>query len=62
MTVGRWATGVAVAVPLLFAATRHAWVAGVSLGISDGAMRHLLDTDGRWRSGALDTFAVSGRG
>ncbi|MFI6235486.1 hypothetical protein ACIBD9_18165 [Micromonospora sp. NPDC050784] len=61
-TVGRWATGVAVAVPLLFAATRYAWMAGVPLGISDAAMRHLLDTDGRWRGGALATFAVIGAG
>ncbi|WP_433131225.1 hypothetical protein ACQPWW_09780 [Micromonospora sp. CA-240977] len=28
-----------------------------SIGISDAAMRHLLETDGRWRGGALATFA-----
>ncbi|MEU7612336.1 hypothetical protein [Micromonospora sp. NPDC049204] len=61
-TVGRWATGVAVAVPLLFAVTRYAWMAGVPLGISDTAMRQLLETDGRWRGGALATFAVVGAG
>ncbi|WP_410821898.1 hypothetical protein [Micromonospora sp. 050-3] len=61
-TVGRWATAVAIAVPLLFAATRYAWMAGVPLGINDAAMRHLLDTDGRWRGGALATFAVIGAG
>jgi hypothetical protein len=57
---GRWATGVAVAVPLLFAVTRYAWMVGVPLGIGDGALRHLQETDGRWRGGGLATFAVIG--
>lgn len=57
---GRWATGVAVAVPLLFAVTRYAWMVGVPLGIGEGALRHLQQTDGRWRGGGLATFAVIG--
>jgi hypothetical protein len=41
---GRWAIGVAVAVPLLFAVTRYAWMVGVPLGIGGGALRHLQET------------------
>jgi hypothetical protein len=59
--VGRWATGVAVAVPLLFAVTRYAWMVGVPLGIGDGALRHLQETDGRWHGGGWPPSRSSAR-
>lgn len=60
VTAGRLATYAAVVTPLLFALTRYAWMLGVPLGIGEEAMRYLQETDGRWRGGALATFAVVG--
>lgn len=57
---GRWAVAVAVAVPLLFAATRWAWALGIPLGISEEFFRE-GQTSGLWRvGGALATVAVAG--
>ncbi len=55
---GRWATAVAVAVPLGYAATRYAWALGIPLGVS----QQLLDElgDGVWAGAALATLAVGG--
>lgn len=59
-TWGRWATAVAVAIPLLYAATRWAWALGVPLGISDELFREGQAT-GLWQAGAaLGTVAIGG--
>jgi hypothetical protein len=55
---GRWATAVAVAVPLWYAATRFAWALGIPLGIT----RHLLNELGdlRYAGATLGALAVAG--
>ena len=55
---GRWATAVAVVVPLGYAATRYAWALGIPLGVS----RQLLDDLGPavYAGAALATLAVAG--
>src|SRR5258705_2452225 len=58
--VGRWATGVAVAVPLAYAGTRYAWLAGIPLGVSDRMLRDLHDSGAVWAGGGLATGAVAG--
>lgn len=59
---GRWATGVAVVVPCLYAATRWAWALGIPLGISDEFYRQ-GQAEGLWWAGAaLATVAVAGAG
>jgi hypothetical protein len=56
----RWAVGVAVAIPLLYASTRYAWLLGIPLGISEEFLRQGQQT-GLWLAGAgLATFAVVG--
>ncbi|HJP72058.1 MAG TPA: hypothetical protein VJ975_10095, partial [Candidatus Limnocylindria bacterium] len=57
---GRVATGVAVAVPLVYAATRWTWALGFSVGIDHEFYRHGLEI-GLWTAGALlGTLAVLG--
>lgn len=57
---GRWATAVAVVVPLFYAATRWAWALGIPLGISEEFLRE-GQTSGLWWAGAgLATLAVGG--
>jgi hypothetical protein len=55
---GRWATAVAVVVPLGYATTRSAWALGIPLGVS----RHLVDDLGSavYAGAALATPAVGG--
>jgi hypothetical protein len=55
---GRWATAVAVAVPLWYAVTRFAWALGIPLGIT----RHLLNELGelRYAGAVLGALAVAG--
>ncbi|MFD1574268.1 hypothetical protein ACFSEO_09000 [Agromyces cerinus subsp. nitratus] len=43
LRVGRWATGVAVVVPVGYAITRIGWFAGVPIGISPSFMQRLVD-------------------
>ncbi|GAA4572903.1 hypothetical protein [Planotetraspora kaengkrachanensis] len=57
---GRRATLVAVVVPLLYAASRLSWLAGVPLGISDEMLRSLRDSGGVWAGAGLGAFAVVG--
>jgi hypothetical protein len=57
---GRWAVAVAAAVPLLYAATRLAWLAGIPLGISEEFLRELRDSGAVWAGAGLGTFAVVG--
>lgn len=57
---GRWATAVAVAVPMLYALTRWAWALGIPLGISEEFLRE-GQVIGLWAAGAaLATLAVVG--
>lgn len=57
---GRWATGVAVAIPLFYAATRWAWALGIPLGITDELLRSGQES-GLWVAGAgLATVAALG--
>ncbi|MDQ3692248.1 MAG: hypothetical protein M3464_01290 [Chloroflexota bacterium] len=57
---GRWATAVAVIIPLLYAATRWAWALGIPLGISEELYREGRAT-GLWTAGAgLATVAIGG--
>lgn len=56
----RWAVGVAVAMPLLYASTRYAWLLGIPMGITEEFLRAGQRT-GLWVAGAgLATFAVVG--
>ncbi|MBO4209258.1 hypothetical protein [Micromonospora echinofusca] len=57
---GRWATWVAAAVPLVYALSRLAWLAGVPLGISADLLRELRDSGGVWAGAGLAAFAVVG--
>jgi hypothetical protein len=57
---GKWATAIAVVIPLLYAATRWAWALGIPLGISEEFFR-LGQTTGLWVAGAgLGAVAVGG--
>ena len=55
---GRWATGIAVVVPLGYAATRYAWALGIPLGVS----QQLLDDLGNavYAGAGLATLAMGG--
>ena len=57
---GRWATGVAVAVPLLYALDRLAWLAGINLGVSDELVSDVRDTDLRYAALGLALGAIGG--
>lgn len=58
---GRWAVAVAMAVPLMYAATRLAWVARIPLGVSGEFIDDLHATDGMPVAAAgLGTFAAVG--
>ncbi|GAA2755976.1 hypothetical protein [Actinopolymorpha rutila] len=57
---GRWAVGLAVVVPLLYAATRWAWALGVPLGI-DAEFYRQGKEDGLWTAGAaLGSLGILG--
>jgi hypothetical protein len=57
---GRWATAVAVVVPLFYAATRWAWALGIPLGLSEEFLRE-GQGEGTWAAGAaLGTVAIVG--
>lgn len=58
--LGRWAVGVALAVPLVYALTRYAWLLGISLGMSRATLRELQDSGAVWAGAGLATFAVVG--
>jgi hypothetical protein len=59
---GRWATAVAVTVPVLYALTRWAWALGIPLGVTrELLLEEARDTPDIWRAGAaLATLAVGG--
>ena len=57
---GRAAVAVAVAVPLVYAATRYAWALGIPFGVSDEFLRQ-GEANGMWVAGAaLATVATLG--
>ena len=56
----RLAVGVAIAVPLLYAVTRFAWLLGIPLGIDAAMLRDLHDSGGVWAGAGLAAFAVVG--
>jgi hypothetical protein len=57
---GRWATYVAVVVPVLYAATRWAWALGFPLGISEEFLREGQEVGLWWAGAALATLAIGG--
>ena len=57
---GRWAVGVAVVVPLLYAATRWAWALGIPLGISTEFLQEGQETGMWWAGAALSTVDLAG--
>ncbi|WP_353510217.1 hypothetical protein [Intrasporangium sp.] len=56
--VGRWAVGVAVAAPLVYASTRVAWAFGIPLGVSDEFLDLLGDA--KYAGLGLGLFAIVG--
>lgn len=57
---GKWTTGVAVAIPLFYAATRYLWALGIPLGISEEFLREGQAIGLWWAGAALATLAVGG--
>jgi hypothetical protein len=57
---GRWATAIAVIIPLLYAATRWAWALGLPLGISDELYQEGRASGLWWAGAALGTVAIAG--
>ncbi len=57
---GRWATAVAVAVPLLYATTRYAWLLGIPLLGTEELVRDLHASGAVWTGAWLGTFAIIG--
>jgi hypothetical protein len=57
---GRWATYVAVIIPVLYAVTRWAWALGFPLGISEEFFREGQEVGLWWAGAALATLAVGG--
>ena len=57
---GRWATGVAAAVPAFYAVVRLAWAAGIPFGISDEFLAEMQRTGMVWAGLGLGAFALAG--
>jgi hypothetical protein len=57
---GRWATAVAVLVPLVYAATRWAWALGIPLGITEEFLREGQAVGLWWAGAGLATVAIVG--
>ncbi len=57
---GKWAVGIAIAVPVLYAATRWAWALGIPLGISEEFLREGQEVGLWWAGAGLATVAVGG--
>lgn len=57
---GRWAVGIAVLIPGLYAITRWAWALGIPLGISREFLREGQALGMWWAGAALATLAVGG--
>jgi hypothetical protein len=59
---GRWATYIAVGVPVVYALTRWAWALGVPLGITEDFLREGQEIGLWWAGAALATLAMGGAG
>jgi hypothetical protein len=57
---GRWAVYVAMAVPLVYATTRFAWLLGIPLTVTEEFVAELHDSGAVWAGAWLATFAVIG--
>lgn len=57
---GKWATYVAVLIPLLYAATRWAWALGIPLGLSEQLLREGQASGTWWAGAGLATVAIGG--
>ncbi|MEV4655527.1 hypothetical protein [Micromonospora sp. NPDC049301] len=57
---GRWAAGIAAAIPFAYALTRFAWAAGIPLGISREFLTEMQDTGLVWAGFGLGAFATVG--
>jgi hypothetical protein len=57
---GRWATGVAAAVPASYAVIRLAWAAGIPLGIPPDFLDEMHRTGLVWSGAGLGAFALAG--
>lgn len=57
---GRWATWTAAVVPVLYAFTRFAWLAGVPLGMSRETLAEMRADGAIWAGAGLGAFAVVG--
>ncbi|MGW3789553.1 hypothetical protein ACWD8I_00100 [Micromonospora arida] len=57
---GRWAAGIAAAIPLTYALTRFAWAAGIPFGISREFLTEMQDTGLVWAGFGLAAFATVG--
>jgi hypothetical protein len=57
---GRWAVSVAMAVPLIYATTRFAWLLGIPLTVTDEFVDELHATGAAWAGAWLASFAVAG--
>lgn len=57
---GRWAVGVAAAVPAAYAVTRLAWLAHIPLGVSDEMLADLHRGGAVWAGAGLGAFALVG--
>lgn len=60
LRTGRWAVGVAIAVPLVYTVIRYAWVLDIPLLIRRDNLRRLRDEGHQWVGAGLGTFATVG--
>jgi hypothetical protein len=57
---GRWAAYLAAVIPVLYALTRLAWLAGIPLGIPEAFLRELHDSGAVWAGAGLGAFGIAG--
>ncbi|HEX5597090.1 MAG TPA: hypothetical protein VFX61_13895 [Micromonosporaceae bacterium] len=57
---GRWAAWTAALIPVIYAATRFAWLAGIPLGISTEMLQDMQGTGQVWSGAGLAAFGVVG--
>ncbi|MFC0007385.1 hypothetical protein [Micromonospora siamensis] len=57
---GRWATWTAAVIPLVYAATRFAWLLGIPLGIGEDFLAEMRETGLVWGGVGLGAFATVG--
>ncbi|MGC4894692.1 hypothetical protein [Micromonospora sp. DT31] len=57
---GRWAAWTAAAIPVLYALTRFAWLAGIPLGMPEEALAEMRADGAIWVGAGLGLFAVAG--